>query len=268
MWQKKLKNNFIKNNYDIIIHLAAQAGVRHSIDKPEIYFKSNLEGFFNILDLSKQNKIKHFIFASTSSVYGNTKKFPTNEKTCTDSPLSFYAASKKSNEVLSYSYSNIYKLPCTGLRFFTVYGEYGRPDMALFKFTKSILNEKKIKLFNHGNHMRDFTYVGDIVNGIILLIKKPSKSKIPFQIFNIGKGKVEKLKTFLKIIEKNLGKKAIIENYPLQQGDVIKTHSNINKIKTKTNYKPSTSIEKGILIFLDWYKQYYNSKWLIKKIRY
>ena len=172
-----------------------------------MYFKSNLEGFFNILELSKNNKIKHLIFASTSSVYGDSKKFPLNEKSNTDYPLSFYAATKKSNEVMAHSYSNIYKLPSTAVRFFTVYGSFGRPDMALFKFTKNIISNKSIELFNKGNHIRDFTYIDDIVDGIYLLIKKYPKNKIPFDIFNIGNGSPKKLMQYVKQIELNLNKK-------------------------------------------------------------
>ena len=210
---KLIKQNEISH----IIHLAAQAGVRYSIINPKTYFKNNLDVFFNILEVSRNNKIKHLIFASTSSVYGENNKFPLNEKTDTDKPISFYAATKKSNEVLAHSYSYIYKLPCTALRFFTVYGPYGRPDMALFKFTKNILENKKIELFNNGKHSRDFTFIGDIVQGITLILNKPNKNKTPFNIFNIGKGNSKKLISYLKIIENNLGKKAKIKNLPLQK---------------------------------------------------
>ena len=199
----ELKKIFEKYKINYVVHLAAQAGVRHSIKKPRLYFKNNLEAFFNILDLSKDFKVKHFIFASTSSVYGENTKFPLKESYDTNKPISFYAASKKSNEVMAHSYSYIYNLPCTGLRFFTVYGPYGRPDMALFKFTKSIIENKNVELFNNGNHLRDFTYVGDIVDGIFSLIKKPFKSRIPFKIFNIGNGKSKKLLEYLKEIENN-----------------------------------------------------------------
>ena len=254
---KQLNNIIKKNNINIIIHLAAQAGVRYSIDQPRAYFKSNLEGFFNVLEVSRHNKIKHLIYASTSSVYGDSKKFPLNEKNTTDFPLSFYAATKKSNEVMAHSYSYIYKLPCTGVRFFTVYGPFGRPDMALFKFTKNIINNKSIELYNHGNHLRDFTYVDDIVDGIYLLIKKKSKKTIPYEIFNIGNGNPKKLLDYLKYIEKNLNKTSKIKNLPLQIGDIIKTHSNINKIKKYTGYKPKTGIKTGIGKFIEWYKDYY-----------
>ena len=255
----KNKINIIiqENNIKYIVHLAAQAGVRYSIENPKAYFKSNLEGFFNILELSKSNNIKHLIFASTSSVYGNTNKFPLNEKMNTDKPVSFYAATKKSNEIMAYSYSYIYKIPATALRFFTVYGSYGRPDMALSKFTKSILENKKISLFNSGNHTRDFTYVDDIVKGIDSVILKPSKNSIPYNCFNIGGGKPNKLKEFLKIIEINLGKKAKIKNLPLQLGDVKKTHSSVKSLNSYSSYQPTTKINKGIKEFVKWYKKYY-----------
>jgi len=256
-YKNKINKIIKENNIKYIVHLAAQAGVRHSIINPESYFKNNIEGFFNILEISKQNKIKHLVFASSSSVYGNNKIFPLTENMFTDKPLSFYAATKKSNEVMAYSYSNIYKLPSTALRFFTVYGPFGRPDMALYKFTNSILKNKKIDLFNAGEHMRDFTYVDDIVEGILGIIKKPSIEKIPYNCFNIGEGKPSKLKLFLSLIEKNLKKKARITNLTLQSGDVKKTHSSIKLLQKYSFYKPKTSIQEGIKIFISWYKKYY-----------
>ena len=259
---QKLKiNNIIKKNkIKYIVHLAAQAGVRYSIMKPEAYFKSNLEGFFNILELSRENKIKHLIFASTSSVYGNNKKFPLKEVMNTDKPLSFYAATKKSNEVMAYSYSHIYEIPSTALRFFTVYGPFGRPDMSLFKFAKKILKSEEVPLFNYGDHIRDFTYIEDAVEGIFLILNKPSKDKIPYNCFNIGNGIPNKLKNFLKLIEKNLEKKAKIKNLPLQLGDVKKTHSDISLLKKFSKYQPKTNIKKGIREFIDWYKKHYKIK--------
>ncbi len=255
---KKLNDIVKKNKINIIIHLAAQAGVRYSIKNPRTYFKSNLEGFFNILEISRANKIKHLIYASTSSVYGNSKKFPLNENDRTDQPLSFYAATKKSNEVMAHSYSYIYKLPCTGVRFFTVYGPFGRPDMALFKFTKNIINNHPIDLFNNGNHLRDFTYVDDIVDGIYSLINKQSKKTTPYEIFNIGNGAPKQLLDYLKHIEKNLKKISKTKRLPLQVGDIVKTHSNINKLKKYTGYKPKTNIKIGIEKFIEWYKDYYS----------
>ncbi len=254
---KKITSLFEKKKFDIVIHLAAQAGVRYSVQNPKSYLDNNIISFFNILDLSRKYKIKHFIFASTSSVYGNQLKFPTKEDCNTDKPLSFYAATKKSNEVLAYSYSNIFKLPCTGLRFFTVYGPFGRPDMALFKFTKSILKNKKIELFNSGNHNRDFTYIDDILNFIFRILKKPPNNKIPFNIINLGNGRSRKLKDYILNLEKALGKKSIKLNQKLQQGDVLKTHADIGKIVKKTKYIPKVKIEDGISKFVKWYKSYY-----------
>ena len=253
----KLNNLIKKNKIKIIIHLAAQAGVRNSIKNPKNYFKSNLEGFFNILEVSRNNRIKHLIFASTSSVYGENKKFPLNENDKTDHPLSFYAATKKSNEVMAHSYSHIYKLPCTGVRFFTVYGPFGRPDMALYKFTNNIVKNKLIDLFNYGNHQRDFTYIDDVVDGVVSLIKKFPKKNTPYEIFNIGNGKSKKLIDYLKYIEKYLLKNAKIRKLPLQNGDIIKTHSNIKKLKNFTNYKPKTDIDLGISKFIEWFKDYH-----------
>lgn len=251
--KKKLSYIFKKYKIDIVIHLAAQAGVRYSIENPNVYIRSNLNGFFNILDLCRINKIKHFIYASTSSVYGNSKKYPINENMQSSKPLSLYSATKKSNEVISYAYSNIYKIPCTGLRFFTVYGPLGRPDMSLFSFTKNIINKKEINIFNKGNHYRDFTYIDDCVAAIVKIINKPSKKEIPNQIFNIGKGHSVKLLYFIKLIETNLNLKARKIFFSLQAGDVQKTHSDIRKIKNLINFKPKIEIELGVKKFIDWY---------------
>ncbi len=255
--KSKLNNIVKKNKIEIIVHLAAQAGVRYSIENPETYFKNNLEVFFNILEVSKNNNLKHLVFASTSSVYGENDTFPLSEKESTSKPLSFYAATKKSNEVMAHSYSYIYKLPCTAMRFFTVYGPYGRPDMALFKFTKNILENKEIELYNNGKHLRDFTYIDDIILGIYSIIKKSSKNKIPFNIFNIGNGNSRKLKDYLNLIEKKLGKKALIKKLPLQKGDIIKTHSDISSLNSYANYTPKTDIEEGIEKFIEWFIKYY-----------
>ena len=255
---KKLNNVIKKHKIKYIVHLAAQAGVRYSILNPKTYFKSNLEGFFNILEISRINKIKHLIFASTSSVYGNTDKLPLKETHRTDHPLTFYAATKKSNEVMAHSYSHIYKLPCTGVRFFTVYGPLGRPDMALYKFTNNIIKNKSVELYNNGNHLRDFTYIDDIVDGVFSLIKKYPKKSVPYDIYNIGNGSPKKLLEYLKHIEKNLKRNSKIKKLPLQPGDIIKTHSDIKKLKDSTGYKPKTNIDIGIRKFIDWYKEYYN----------
>jgi len=252
--KKNVIHNFKKNKYDIVINLAAQAGVRYSIDNPQVYFDTNIEGFFNLLQASTENKIKHFIFASTSSVYGNNKKFPLEENFNTDNPLSFYAASKKCNEVMAYSYSNIFHLPCTALRFFTVYGPLGRPDMALYKFTNNIINNKKIELFNYGNHFRDFTYIDDLTRYVEKIIIKIPKNKIPYEVYNIASGKPKSLKYFVNLIEKTLQKKAKIKYLPKQKGDVHKTHAKISKIKSKVESQKSTDIKDGIKKFINWYK--------------
>ncbi len=254
-----LINKLIKNNnIKYIIHLAAQAGVRNSVKNPKLYFKSNIEGFFNILELSRINNIKHLIFASTSSVYGYNKSLPFKENFKTDSPLSFYAATKKSNEVMAHAYSNIYNIPCTAIRFFTVYGPFGRPDMALFKFTENILKNKPIDFYNNGKHTRDFTYIDDVVQGLLLILANPPKNKIPFKIFNIGNGKPQSLIKYLKFIEKFLNKKAHINNLPLQKGDVEKTHADLKLINRTLKFNPKIKIEKGIKKFIEWYLDYYN----------
>ena len=255
---KSKLNQIVKNNkIRYIVHLAAQAGVRYSIENPDTYFNNNLQVFFNILEIAKKNNLKHLVFASTSSVYGESNNFPLNENESTSKPLSFYAATKKSNEVMAHSYSYIFKTPCTALRFFTVYGPYGRPDMALFKFTKNIIENKKIELFNNGNHLRDYTYIDDIVSGIYSIINKPSKKKTPFNIFNIGNGNPRKLIDYLTLIEKKLGKKASIKKLPLQKGDIIKTHSDIKRLGNYSRYKAKTNIEEGVNKFIDWYISYY-----------
>jgi UDP-glucuronate 4-epimerase len=236
-----------------VVNLAAQAGVRYSIEKPEKYFDSNLSGFFNLINLCKIHHVSHFVYASTSSVYGDQKKFPVKETFNTDNPLSFYAATKKCNEIIAYSFSNIYRLPTTGLRFFTVYGPYGRPDMALFKFANLLKKNKKIKLFNNGNHERDFTYISDIVEGIVKILEKPSTKKIPHEIYNIGGNKSYKLKDFITLIEKNLNKKAKFIKYPLQQGDVRKTQASSSKLDKLVNKKKYIKLDLGIKKFFEWY---------------
>ena len=255
----KIKHLFFKEKFDVVIHLAAQAGVRYSISNPEAYVVNNLNGFFNIINQSSKNKIKHFIFASTSSVYGDNSKFPLKEYYNTDKPLTFYAATKKSNEVMAYSYSNIHKLPATGLRFFTVYGPYGRPDMALYKFANSILKNKFLTMFNYGKHKRDFTYIDDVTSAIKKLISKPSKDKIPFQLFNIASSSPENLKKFLKYIENRLNKKAKIKYLPLQKGDIYQTFGDTSKLKKKINFKIKTSLEEGITKYVNWFLKKYKS---------
>lgn len=266
---KNLDQIFFKNKFDYVINLAAQAGVRYSIVNPRAYLNSNLIGFFNILDCSRKYKIKHLIYASTSSVYGNNSKLPFSEKKHADHPIQFYAATKRSNELMAHSYSSLFNLPTSGLRFFTVYGPWGRPDMALFLFTKNIIKDKNINLFNYGNHIRDFTYIDDIVNPIIKLIKKipainksniskdPSESIAPFKIYNIGNNNPKKLMEFVKVLEKKLQKKAKIKFKPLQKGDVYETYADTSKILNMTKYKSKIDIEIGISNFVDWYRDYY-----------
>ena len=266
-----LKKIFKKNKFSHVFHLAAQAGVRYSLKAPEQYIKSNINGFYNILELSKLKKIKHFIYASSSSVYGANKNYPFSETSNCSHPIQLYAATKLSNEVMAHSYSSLYNLPTSGIRFFTVYGPWGRPDQALFIFTKNIIENKTINLFNYGNHTRDFTYIDDIVDGIIRIGKSipkknkkwdaknpnPSFSKSPYQIYNISSNRRVKLTNYLKILEKNLRKKANIKYLPLQKGDVPDVSSSINKIKSKLNYNPKVNVETGIKKFVDWYKFYY-----------
>ena len=255
----------------IVIHLAAQAGVRYSIEKPRVYLNSNITGTYNIIEVSKKLNVKHLIMASSSSVYGANKKIPFKETDKTETQLSIYAATKKSNESMAHSYSNIWKLPITMLRFFTVYGPWGRPDMALFKFTKGILANKKIDIYNNGKMYRDFTYVDDIVDGIRLLINKiPNRKNLgrykndslspvaPFRVLNIGNTKKVFLLDFIKEIEKALGKKAIRNYMPLQKGDVKQTLSDTSLLKKLTSYNPKTNYKSGIRKFLNWYLSYYN----------
>ncbi len=253
--EKKIRKIFTKK-FDCVVNLAAQAGVRYSLENPDAYFNSNLKGFYNILKNVGSFKIKHLIFASTSSVYGNQKIMPINENSNITSPIQFYAATKTSNELMAYSFSQLYNMKISGLRFFTVYGPWGRPDMALFKFTNNILKNKPIEIYNYGKHKRDFTYIDDCVNAINLIIKT-KKKRNKFEVFNIANGKSERLEKYIKIIESELKLKAKKKYLPLQKGDIQKTYANINKIKKFINYKPSTNIETGIKKFIKWYKYYY-----------
>ena len=268
---KDLGKAFKKFKPTVVIHLAAQAGVRYSIEKPRVYLDSNITGTYNIIEIAKRLNVKHLIMASSSSVYGANKKIPFKEVDKTETQMSIYAATKKSNESMAHAYSNIWRIPITMVRFFTVYGPWGRPDMALFKFTRGILNNKKIDVYNNGKMYRDFTYVDDIVNGINLLISKiPSTKQLgkykndslssiaPFRILNIGNTKKVFLLDFIKEIEKVLGKKAKRNYMPLQKGDVKQTLSNTSLLKKITNYNPKTNFKTGIRNFLDWYLEYYN----------
>ena len=256
----KIKNIFNLHKFDAVFHLSAQAGVRYSITNPEKYMDSNIIGFFNILENCRLKKIKHVVSASSSSVYGDNKKFPLNENNNTDFPISFYAATKKSNEVMAHSYSYIYKMNITIVRFFTVYGPFGRPDMSLFKFVKNISNNKNIKVFNNGNHYRDFTYIDDVVKILKKLALRKINLKTPYECFNICSSKPISLKKFIEIIEKNLDKKAKITNLGMQKGDIVKTHGNNYKLEKRIGKIKFTKIETGIKNFVDWYRVYFNKQ--------
>lgn len=254
-----------------VLHMAAQAGVRASITNPGTYIQSNLVGFGNVLEYSRSNRVKHLIYASSSSVYGLNTKMPFAESDNVDHPTSLYAASKRANELMAHTYSHLFDLPTTGLRFFTVYGPWGRPDMALFKFTSAILNNKTIDVYNNGKMQRDFTYIDDIVSGIIPLLenppipdpnwnadsKNPAASSAPYRIFNIGNNKPENLEDMIACLEQALGKKANRNYLPLQPGDVVATYANVDVLHNLTGFTPSTPISRGIPAFVAWYKQYY-----------
>ena len=257
-----LKKTFSLFKPDVVIHLAAQAGVRYSIKNPHAYTKSNLVGFANILECSRLFNIKHLIFASSSSVYGNTKNIPFKEDENLNSPISYYAATKLSNEVMAYSYSHLYRIPITGLRFFTVYGPWGRPDMALSIFTEAIKNNKKLKIFNNGNMLRDFTYIDDVINAVKKIINKKPKyikknNSSSFRILNIGNNKPIKLNSYVNLIEKQLQKKGNKVPYKMQKGDVKQTYASLKKIKKLIKYSPKTSISIGIRKFVTWHNEYY-----------
>lgn len=264
--EKKIDEIFKKHKPKYVVNLAAQAGVRYSFTNPEAYIESNLQGFFNILNSCKNNKVKHFIYASSSSVYGLNKDFPFSENQNVDHPVSLYAATKKSNELIAHSYSHLFNLPTTGLRFFTVYGPWGRPDMSLFLFVDRIMKNKKIKVFGNGRMLRDFTYIDDIVESIIKLIKlppkkskniSPSSSIAPWKVFNIGNNSPVTLKEYIQIIEKKIGKKAKKVYLPMQPGDVRATAADTNLLHKYIGFKPSTRLEDGIESFVEWYKEYY-----------
>ncbi len=257
---EKLNNLFSKYKFKYVINLAAQAGVRDSIENSKPYIYSNIIGFYNILEASKRNSVKHVVYASSSSVYGSSKIYPYRESMMTDKPQSLYAATKKANEIIAYSYSNIHKLPTTGLRFFTVYGTFGRPDMAPFKFTQLMIKNKKIDLYNYGNHYRDFTYIDDVVSATLKLMTKVPKNTVPYEIYNIGGGKTYSLKYFLRTIENIVGKRAITKLLPMQIGDVHKTNADIRKLKKTVNIKNFTPLNKGLKNLINWYKSFYKIK--------
>ena len=262
-----------KGPFDYVVHLAAQAGVRYSIQNPRAYTQSNIDGFLNMLEACRHHPVNHLVYASSSSVYGGNKKLPFSTSDSVDHPLSLYAATKKANELMAHTYSSLYNIPTTGLRFFTVYGPWGRPDMALFLFTRAILEGKPIDVFNYGNMKRDFTYVDDIVEGIFRLVTHvpeprkndenldmtdPSISFAPYRVFNIGNNNPVDLTYFIEVLEENLGMKAEKNYLPLQDGDVPATYADIDPLMEAVGFKPSTPIEKGIKAFVDWYRGYYD----------
>lgn len=262
---------FAKEGFDVVVHLAAQAGVRYSLSHPQAYVDSNITGFLNILEACRHYPVENLIYASSSSVYGLNKNMPFSTSNNVDHPVSLYAASKKSNELMAHTYSHLFGIPTVGLRFFTVYGPWGRPDMALFLFTKAILRGEPIEVFNHGKMERDFTYVDDIVGGIERIVESPfpkrenwdpacpdpSFSSAPYRIHNIGNSSPVKLISFIEAIEKAIGRKAERKMMPIQPGDVEKTWADVSSLKNDYNYNPHTPVETGIRKFVDWYRDYY-----------
>jgi UDP-glucuronate 4-epimerase len=270
--RNKVNHVFQKYNPNKVINLAAQAGVRYSIENPHAYIQSNIVGFINILEACRHHHVEHLIYASSSSVYGANTNLPFSTQQNTNHPLSLYAASKKSNELMSHCYSHLYGLPTTGLRFFTAYGPWGRPDMALFKFTQAILNNEPVEIFNNGNHRRDFTYIDDVVEGIIRVLYSPvpenqewngkhpdaATSSAPWRIYNIGNSNPVNLMEYIFALEKSLGKTAIKKFLPIQSGDVVDTYADADDFFTSFGFKPKTSINEGIEKFVVWYLEYFN----------
>ena len=260
---------FSEHKPDVVVNLAAQAGVRYSITNPDAYINSNLVGFFNILEACRHNKTSHLVYASSSSVYGSNKKTPYSTEDKTDNPVSLYAATKKSNELLAYSYSKLYDIPMTGLRFFTVYGEYGRPDMAYYSFTEKMIKGETIQLFNHGDMLRDFTYIDDIIEGVVRVIGKPSPpddNNVRHKVYNIGNNKPETLTYFVDTLERILTEENLIskpvkrELLPMQQGDVYQTFADVDDLKNDFGFKPNTPLETGLRKFVKWHKSYYKGE--------
>jgi UDP-glucuronate 4-epimerase len=263
---------FEEQKFDVVVNLAAQAGVRYSITNPHAYIDANIVGFINLIEGARHTSVKHFVFASSSSVYGANTRLPLSEDDNVDHPLSLYAATKKANELMAHSYANLFQLPCTGLRFFTVYGPWGRPDMALFKFTKAILADEPIQVFNHGNMIRDFTYIDDIVEGVMRVVDatakpdptwsgdkpNPAISYAPYRIFNIGNNNPIQLMRYINALEDCLGKKAKMDMLPMQPGDVPATAADVSRLQNAVDFRPRTEVETGIAKFVDWYRSYYH----------
>jgi UDP-glucuronate 4-epimerase len=271
--RKAIPELFNGAEYDAVVNLAAQAGVRYSLENPHAYIDANIVGFCNILEGCRHNGVKHLLYASSSSVYGSNTKLPFSEDDNIDHPVSLYAASKKANELMAHTYSHLYALPTTGLRFFTVYGPWGRPDMALFLFTKAILAGEPIDVFNNGDMIRDFTYVDDIVEGVVRVIDQapvadpdwdgnnpnPATSEAPYRVYNIGNSSPQNLMRYIEVLEENLGKSAIKNFMPMQPGDVRATQADTRRLSSDTGYKPDTTIEFGIARFVEWYREFYES---------
>jgi UDP-glucuronate 4-epimerase len=269
--KQPLMDLFAREEFDAVIHLAAQAGVRYSLTNPEVYIQSNIVAFLNVLECCRFHPVKHLVYASSSSVYGSNEKLPFSTSDSVDHPISLYAASKKSNELMAHTYSHLFGLPTTGLRFFTVYGPWGRPDMALFLFTEAIIKGEKVQVFNHGKMKRDFTYIDDIVEGVIKVTDRPAKpnpdfdpqnpdpgsAMVPYKVYNIGNSSPVLLMDYIKAVEKGLGRDAQMEFLPLQPGDVPASHAEVSDLVRDTGYKPDTSIEAGVQSFIDWYLAYY-----------
>lgn len=254
---------FAQPKPDIVINLGAQAGVRYSIENPGAYIQSNIVGFYNILEACRHNRVDHLVYASSSSVYGANQKIPFSTEDKADKPLSLYAATKKSNELMAYTYSHLYSIPATGLRFFTVYGPYGRPDMAYFSFTKAILDGQPIKIFNQGDMYRDFTFIDDIVAGIVNVIPNPPRKDengTRHKVYNIGNNQPEKLMDFIATLEKCLGQAALKEYYPMQAGDVYQTYADVSELMQDFDFKPDTPIRVGLARFVQWYQEYYKGE--------
>ena len=269
--RSEVESLFVRERFQRVMHLAAQAGVRYSLSNPHAYIDSNIIGFMNILEGCRHNAVEHLAYASSSSVYGANTHMPFSIHDNVDHPVSIYAASKKANELMAHTYSHLYNLPTTGLRFFTVYGPWGRPDMSLFRFTRNILEGKPIDVFNYGNHRRDFTYIDDIVEGVVRVIDKPAQANVcwasenpdpgtslgPYRVYNIGNNNPVHLLTFIETLEKCLGKQAIKNLLPLQLGDVPDTYADVSDLVNDLNYKPGTLLETGIRNFVEWYKNFY-----------
>jgi len=266
--QKEMRKIFAANHFDAVVNLAAQAGVRYSIENPAAYIDANLVGFGHILEGCRHSGVGHLVYASSSSVYGSNTELPFSEKHNVDHPISLYAASKKANELMAHAYAHLYGMPATGLRFFTVYGPWGRPDMALFKFTRGILNDEPIPVFNRGEMVRDFTYIDDVVEGVIRVIDQPAtvsdgvnepdrSTSAPWRIFNIGNSHRIPLLDYIQALEKALGKQATLDLLPMQDGDVPATEADVTALESDLGYRPRVKVEEGVQHFVDWYRSYY-----------